>query len=208
MAQRISRAKQRIKATAEPFRRPAEPDRAQRLRVVLDVLYLIFNEGYTATSGPDLHRVELTSEAIRLAREVRRLLPGDGEVAGLLALMLLTDARRPARTRPDGALVPLAEQDRTRWNRDVIDEGVRLITAAITMTPLGPYQLQAAIAACTARRPGRRTRTGRRSLRCTSCWLPSHPGPWSHSIAPSPSRWRTGRRPASTCSRRWTPMTG
>jgi RNA polymerase sigma factor (sigma-70 family) len=147
MAQRISRAKQRIKATADPFRRPAEPDRAQRLRVVLDVLYLIFNEGYTATSGPDLHRVELTSEAIRLAREVHRLLPGDGEVAGLLALMLLTDARRPARTRPDGALVPLAEQDRTRWNRDAIDRGVRLLTAAMTMAPLGPYQLQAAIAA-------------------------------------------------------------
>jgi RNA polymerase sigma factor (sigma-70 family) len=147
MAQRISRAKQRIKATADPFRRPGEPDRAQRLRVVLDVLYLIFNEGYTATSGPDLHRVELTSEAIRLAREVHRLLPGDGEVAGLLALMLLTDARRPARTRPDGALVPLAEQDRTRWNRDAIDRGVRLLTAAITMAPLGPYQLQAAIAA-------------------------------------------------------------
>jgi RNA polymerase sigma factor (sigma-70 family) len=147
MAQRISRAKQRIKATADPFRRPGEPDRAQRLRVVLDVLYLIFNEGYTATSGPDLHRVELTSEAIRLAREVHRLLPGDGEVAGLLALMLLTDARRPARTRPDGALVPLAEQDRTRWNRDAIDRGLRLITAAIAMAPLGPYQLQAAIAA-------------------------------------------------------------
>jgi RNA polymerase sigma factor (sigma-70 family) len=147
MAQRISRAKQRIKATADPFRRPGEPDRAQRLRVVLDVLYLIFNEGYTATSGPDLHRVELTSEAIRLAREVHRLLPGDGEVAGLLALMLLTDARRPARTRPDGALVPLAEQDRTRWNRDAIDRGVRLLTAAMTMAPLGPYQLQAAIAA-------------------------------------------------------------
>jgi len=147
MAQRISRAKQRIKATADPFRRPGEPDRAQRLRVVLDVLYLIFNEGYTATSGPDLHRVELTSEAIRLAREVHRLLPGDGEVAGLLALMLLTDARRPARARPDGALVPLAEQDRTRWNRDAIDRGVRLLTAAMTMAPLGPYQLQAAIAA-------------------------------------------------------------
>ena len=147
MAQRISRAKQRIKATADPFRRPGEPDRAQRLRVVLDVLYLIFNEGYTATSGPDLHRVELTSEAIRLAREVHRLLPGDGEVVGLLALMLLTDARRPARARPDGALVPLAEQDRTRWNRDAIDRGVRLLTAAMTMAPLGPYQLQAAIAA-------------------------------------------------------------
>jgi RNA polymerase sigma factor (sigma-70 family) len=147
MAQRISRAKQRIKATAEPFSRPAEPERTQRLRVVLDVLYLIFNEGYTATSGPDLHRVQLTTEAIRLAREVHRMLPDDGEVAGLLALMLLTDARRPARTRPDGALIPLAEQDRSRWDSGAIADGVRLITAAMARAPLGPFQLQAAIAA-------------------------------------------------------------
>jgi predicted RNA polymerase sigma factor len=126
---------------------PAGPERAQRLRVVLDVLYLVFNEGYTATSGPDLHRADLTSEAIRLAGEVRRLLPDDGEVAGLLALMLLTDARRPARTRPDGTLVPLAEQDRSTWNAESIARGVRLITETMARAPLGPFQIQAAIAA-------------------------------------------------------------
>jgi RNA polymerase sigma factor (sigma-70 family) len=147
MAQRISRAKQQIKASGIPFRPPPEPERADRLRVVLHVLYLIFNEGYTATSGPDLHRSELTAEAIRLAREVHRLLPDDGEVAGLLALMLLTDARRPARTRADGSLVPLAEQDRGRWNQRSIQEGVGLVTDALSGAPLGPYQLQAAIAA-------------------------------------------------------------
>ncbi|RVX41736.1 RNA polymerase ECF family sigma subunit [Nonomuraea polychroma] len=147
MAQRISRAKQRIKATGVPFAMPPEAERADRLRVVLHVLYLIFNEGYTATSGPELHRTELTSEAIRLARAVRRLLPGDGEVAGLLALMLLTEARRAARARPDGGLIPLAEQDRSLWDRRLIDEGVELVTKALSTTALGPYQLQAAIAA-------------------------------------------------------------
>jgi predicted RNA polymerase sigma factor len=147
MAQRISRAKQRITSSGIPFGPPPPEDRAERLRVVLQVLYLVFNEGYTATSGPDLHRVELTGEAIRLARAVRRLLPDDGEVAGLLALMLLTDARRPARTRPDGSLVPLADQDRARWNRAFIEEGVALITDTLARAPLGPYQLQAAIAA-------------------------------------------------------------
>jgi RNA polymerase sigma factor (sigma-70 family) len=147
IAQRISRAKQQIKASHIPFTLPAESERVARLTVVLHVLYLIFNEGYTASSGPDLQRGELTSEAIRLAREVRRLLPDDGEVAGLLALMLLTDARRPARTRTDGSLVPLAEQDRERWNGSYIEEGVALVTAALARSPLGPYQLQAAIAA-------------------------------------------------------------
>jgi RNA polymerase sigma factor (sigma-70 family) len=147
MAQRISRAKQRIKATAIPFRMPAEPEWAEGLRVVLHVLYLIFNEGYTATSGPDLQRSELTGEAIRLARAVHQLLPDDGEVAGLLALMLLTDARRPARTQPDGALIPLAEQDRERWSQASIREGIALITDTLARTPIGPYQLQAAIAA-------------------------------------------------------------
>jgi RNA polymerase sigma factor (sigma-70 family) len=147
MAQRISRAKQRIKATGIPFGMPPEPERAERLRVVLHVLYLIFNEGYTTTSGPDLHRSELTGEAIRLARAVHRLLPDDGEVAGLLALMLLTDARRPARTRPDGTLVPLTEQDRDRWNQESIQQGVALITHALSQAPIGPYQLEAAIAA-------------------------------------------------------------
>jgi RNA polymerase sigma factor (sigma-70 family) len=147
MAQRISRAKQRIKATGSEFSMPPEGERARRLRVVLHVLYLIFNEGYTATTGPELHRAELTGEAIRLTRVVHRLLPGDGEVAGLLALMLLTEARRPARTRADGALVPLAEQDRSRWNQGCIQEGVALISDALARAPLGPYQLQAAIAA-------------------------------------------------------------
>jgi RNA polymerase sigma factor (sigma-70 family) len=147
MAQRISRAKQRIKATGIPFEMPPEPERADRLRVVLHVLYLVFNEGYTASSGPHVHRTELTGEAIRLARLVHELLPEDGEVAGLLALMLLTDARRPARTRPDGSLVPLEEQDRSRWDQDAIREGVALITDALARAPIGPYQLQAAIAA-------------------------------------------------------------
>jgi RNA polymerase sigma factor (sigma-70 family) len=147
MAQRISRAKQRIKASTVRFELPPEPELADRLRVVLHVLYLIFNEGYTATSGPDLQRNELTAEAIRLTRVVQGLLPDDGEVAGLLALMVLTDARRAARTRPDGSLVPLEEQDRERWDQDAIAAGVALITDALARAPIGPYQLQAAIAA-------------------------------------------------------------
>jgi RNA polymerase sigma factor (sigma-70 family) len=147
MAQRISRAKQRIKAAGARFAMPPPAERAERLQVVLQVLYLIFNEGYAASSGPDLQRADLTSEAIRLARELHRLLPEDGEVAGLLSLMLLTDARRPARTRPDGSLVPLAEQDRSRWDAGAIAEGVALVTGTLARAPLGPYQLQAAIAA-------------------------------------------------------------
>jgi predicted RNA polymerase sigma factor len=147
MAQRISRAKQSIKSSGGQFTLPPADERAERLRVVLHVLYLIFNEGYTASSGPDLQRAELTAEAIRLARAVHRLLPDDGEVAGLLALMLLTDARRPARARPDGALVPLADQDRRRWHAPSIEEGVALISATLPRAELGPYQLQAAIAA-------------------------------------------------------------
>jgi RNA polymerase sigma factor (sigma-70 family) len=147
IAQRISRAKQAIRTSGVPFRLPPETVRAERLGVVLHVLYLIFNEGYTATAGPDLQRSELTVEAIRLTREVHRLMPDDGEVAGLLALMLLTDARRTARSRPDGSLVPLAEQDRTRWSRSMTEEGLALITASLSQSPLGPYQLQAAIAA-------------------------------------------------------------
>ena len=114
---------------------------------MLQVLYLLFNEGYTAMSGPALVRPDLTAEAVRLTRELLRLVPDDGEVAGLLALMLLVDARRPARTGPDGALVPLAEQDRTRWDRPAIAEGIALVTASLATKPLGPYQLQAAIAA-------------------------------------------------------------
>jgi RNA polymerase sigma factor (sigma-70 family) len=147
MAQRISRAKQRIKAAGARFEMPADVERSERMRVVLHVLYVTFNEGYTASSGAHLQRAELTREAIRLTRVVHQRLPDDGEVAGLLALMLLTDARRPARTRPDGALVPLAEQDRGLWDAEAIGEGVALITDTLARGPVGPYQLQAAIAA-------------------------------------------------------------
>jgi RNA polymerase sigma factor (sigma-70 family) len=147
IGQRISRAKQRIKATGAEFKPPTESERPERLKAVLHVLYLIFNEGYTASSGDDLHRVELTAEAIRLVRQLHGQVPKDGEVAGLLALMLLTDARRPARTGPDGAIVPLAQQDRALWDKAAIAAGVELISEAMAQAPIGPYQLQAAIAA-------------------------------------------------------------
>ncbi|MFF4228603.1 RNA polymerase sigma factor [Streptomyces sp. NPDC001820] len=145
MAQRISRAKQKIKGM--PFRQPGPEDRDRRLAVVLQVLYLIFNEGYTATSGSDLHRADLAGEAIRLTRAVRRLLPKEGAVAGLLALMLLTDARSAARTGQHGELIPLDEQDRARWDRESIAEGTALVEEALSEGPAGAYQLQAAIAA-------------------------------------------------------------
>ena len=147
MAQRISRAKQRIREAGAVFAAPPAAERAERTRVVLEVLYLMFNEGYTAMSGPALLRPDLTTEAIRLAREVHHLMAVDGEVAGLLALMLLVDARRPARTDPDGGLVPLSEQDRSVWDRSMIAEGVALISDALATTRVGRYQLQAAIAA-------------------------------------------------------------
>ncbi len=147
VAQRISRAKQSIKASGAVFRLPPAHELADRVTAVLHVLYLIFNEGYTASSGPMLHRVDLTGEAIRLTRQLRARRPTDGEVAGLLALMLLIDARRPARTRADGALIPLAEQDRGRWDGGAIAEGTDLITATLQTAEIGPYQLQAAIAA-------------------------------------------------------------
>jgi RNA polymerase sigma factor (sigma-70 family) len=147
MAQRISRAKQSIKASGVPFRMPTDKERAQRQSAVLHVLYLIFNEGYTSSIGPDLQRSELSREAIRLARAVHNLLPEDGEVAGLLALMLLTDARRPARTGPEGELIPLMDQDRTLWDRTAISEGIALITDTLSRGSIGSYQLQAAIAA-------------------------------------------------------------
>ena len=147
MTRRISRAKQQVKDSTVPFQMPAAHDRAARLAAVLHVLYLIFTEGYVSTSGPSLQRVELTAEAIRLTRILHRLLPGDGEVTGLLALMLLTDARRPARTGPGGELIPMAEQDRSRWKADLIAEGVALISGTLGRGPAGPYQLQAAIAA-------------------------------------------------------------
>jgi RNA polymerase sigma factor (sigma-70 family) len=146
MAQRISRAKQALKADGSRFEPPDAEDRAKRLRAVMQALYLIFNEGYTATSGNAVTRVDLTDEAIRLTRELRALTPGDGEVAGLLALMLLTDARRPARTTPYGAIIPLPEQDRRLWNQDFITEGTALLEEVLPRGIIGPYQLQAAIA--------------------------------------------------------------
>jgi RNA polymerase sigma factor (sigma-70 family) len=147
MAQRISRAKQSIKQSRAPFRLPDAGGRAHRLSSVLHVLYLVFNEGYTASAGAALQRTDLSNEAIRLTRAVHGLLPGDGEVAGLLALMLLTDARRVARTGPGGELIPLDEQDRTLWDTRAIAEGVALVSAALRRGSVGEYQLQAAIAA-------------------------------------------------------------
>jgi RNA polymerase sigma factor (sigma-70 family) len=147
MGQRISRAKQNIKSSGIPFAMPSADERAERLSAVLHVLYLIFNEGYTTSSGPELQRTELSNEAIRLTRAVHVLLPGDGEVAGLLALMLLTDARRAARTGTAGELIPLDEQDRTRWDRELIAEGTALVARALSNGSVGSYQLQAAIAA-------------------------------------------------------------
>jgi RNA polymerase sigma factor (sigma-70 family) len=147
MGQRISRAKERIKASGVPFRMPTAAERAERQRAVLHVLYLIFNEGYAASSGEQLQRTDLATEAIRLARGLAFALPHDGEVAGLLALMLLTDARRTARTGAQGELIPLAEQNRALWDHRAIAEGVVLITETLAWGSVGPYQLQAAIAA-------------------------------------------------------------
>ena len=153
MAQRISRAKQKIRASGIPFRLPADDEHGPRLRSVLHVLYLIFNEGYAASSGGQVHRVELTDEAVRLTRLAHRMLPADGEVAGLLALMLLLDARRPARTGPDGELVALPDQDRSRWDRARIAEGTALLHTALSRGAVGEYQLQAMIAAVHDRAP-------------------------------------------------------
>ena len=147
MAQRISRAKQRIRSSGLPFRMPDEGEREGRLATVLHVLYLIFTEGHTASLGADLRRVDLSEEAIRLTRAMHALLPDDSEVAGLLALMLLTEARAAARTGPSGELISLADQDRSRWDAAAIAEGTALVTRAMSRGPVGPYQLQAAVAA-------------------------------------------------------------
>ncbi len=147
MAQRISRAKQNIKTSGVPFRLPAVVERAQRLPAVLHVLYLIFNEGYVSSVGPQLQRLDMAREAIRLTRCAKALLPDDAEVAGLLALMLLTDARRAARTGPDEELISLDKQDRSLWDRAEIYEGTELLTAALAKGSVGLYQLQAAVAA-------------------------------------------------------------
>jgi RNA polymerase sigma factor (sigma-70 family) len=147
MAQRISRAKQTVKSSGVPFEALSEAERVARLRTVMQVLYLLFNEGYTASAGPTLARADLSDEAIRLTRMLHALVPDDPEVTGLLALMRLTDARRAARTTDDGALVPLDQQDRSRWDRAAIAEGIALVEAALAKGAAGPYQVQAAIAA-------------------------------------------------------------
>jgi predicted RNA polymerase sigma factor len=147
MAQRIARAKQRIKSSGVPFRMPTEDERAARLRTVLRVVYLIFNEGYAASAGRDLQRADLADEAIRLGRILHRSLPEEAEVDGLLALLLLVDARRPARTSSAGEPVPLAEQDRAQWDRARIAEGLELLDGSIGKGAVGEYQIQAAIAA-------------------------------------------------------------
>ena len=147
IGKRISRAKHAIRSAGARFELPDEAHRGQRLGVVLQVLYLVFNEGYTTSAGPVLQRPDLTVEAIRLTRLLHRLLPTEGEVAGLLALTLLTDARRTARTGADGSLIPLDEQRRDLWDADAIDEGQTILTTTLGRGPVGPYQLQAAIAA-------------------------------------------------------------
>jgi RNA polymerase sigma factor (sigma-70 family) len=153
MAQRISRAKQTIRTSGLGFEPPPAEDRPDRLRAVRHVLYLIFNEGYTATTGPELQDVEVAGEAIRITRMLHRLLPDDGETAGLLALMILTHARRDARVGRDGALIPLADQDRGCWDRIAIQQGVAIVEHALGTAAIGPYQLQAAIAALHAEAP-------------------------------------------------------
>jgi RNA polymerase sigma factor (sigma-70 family) len=147
MAQRISRAKQTIKASGVPFRLPSPYERVERLPAVLHVLYLIFSEGYLSSIGSHLQRLDLAREAIRLTRNTKTLLPDNAEVAGLLALMLLTDARRAARTGPNEELIPLDKQDRTLWDHAEISEGIELLTAAMSKASVGLYQIQAAIAA-------------------------------------------------------------
>lgn len=147
MAQRISRAKQSIKSSGVPFSMPTDAERATRLGAVLHVLYLIFSEGYTSSIGSAINRPDLSNEAIRVTRAIHAPRPGDGEIAGLLALMLLTDARRAARTGASGELIPLDEQDRTQWDQRLIAEGIALLSDALSRGSIGPYQLQAAVAA-------------------------------------------------------------
>jgi RNA polymerase sigma factor (sigma-70 family) len=153
IAQRISRAKAKLREFDEPFRLPDGEDGARRTRSVLHVLYLLFNEGYATSAGAELGRADLAVEAIRLTRMLLDSLPGESQVGALLGLMLLIEARRSARTTPDGALVPLAEQDRSYWNRDLINEGLTHATAALRHAPVGEYGLQAAINALHAEAP-------------------------------------------------------
>jgi predicted RNA polymerase sigma factor len=206
MAQRISRAMASIKASGVPFRLPTNEERSQRLRIVLHVLYLIFNEGYTSSAGAELQRLELSREAIRLTRAIYTLLPDNAEVAGLLALMLLTDARRAARTSADGELIPLAKQDRPQWDQAEISEGIALLTAALAKGSIGAYQLQAAIAAVHDEAV-RAEDTDWPQILALYEFLNACPTiPWSRSITPSPQPWCTDHPKDLICSKRLTPI--
>jgi predicted RNA polymerase sigma factor len=200
MAQRISRAKQRIRESGAEFLMPLPDDLPARMSEVLHVLYLVFTEGHTASSGERLHRIDLTAEAIRLTRQAHALLPDDGEVAGLLALMLLTEARRRARTNAAGELVPLAEQDRSLWDTAYIQEGVALVTDALTRTRLGPYQVQASIAAVHDEAP-RAADTDWEQVLATGCSSSLRQVRSCRSTVSSRSRWSRVPPPGSRCSR-------
>jgi RNA polymerase sigma-70 factor (ECF subfamily) len=182
MATRLVRAKRKIKAARIPYRVPEAPELPHRLRPVLAVVYLIYNAGLTSPAGPGL-----CAEAIRLARLLARLMPDEPEVAGLLALLLLTESRRASRSRPDGSLVPLGEQDRTRWDRALIEEGQAVVRRCLRRNQPGPYQLQAAINACTRTRRRSSRPTGRRSSACMTTCSRSPPRRSLPSTAPSPS---------------------
>ena len=194
VAQRISRAKQRIRASGARFQMPPDGERSARLTSVLQVLYLVFNEGSTASSGAPPHRVDLITEAIRITRQLHERLPDDGEVAGLLALMLLTDARRPARVAPDGALIPLADQDRALWDTAAIREGIDLITRALSSAPAGPFQLQAALAAVHDEAVRAEDTDWRQILGLYDLLRTIAPGAIVTLTGSSPSRWSTERR--------------
>ena len=202
MAQRISRAKARIRESGVPFAMPEPEERADRLRSVLHVLYLVFNEGYTSSGGPSLHRVELSEEAIRLQRMLLVAAPQDGEVAALLALMLLTDARRSARLDADGELVPLPEQDRSLWDRGRIAEGLAMLERATDAGPLGEYGVQAAIAAVHDEAASADETDWPRIVALYERLEEMTGNPVVTSTARSPSPWPTVRPRASRCSTR------